>query len=120
MNKRRLRRIANLLSIVAPVESLQSMLNISNSRCAGSFGSISPEQTLCTIHIIIFHGHFILRQSSCFIRADDRHAAKSFDRLQLTDDRMLLRHLLCAKGKHDGHDGTKRLRDGCHRQRHRK
>ena len=50
-----------------------------------------------SIHIIVFHCHFILRQSSCLIRADDGYAPQALNRLKFSYNCMLLGHFLCAK-----------------------
>ncbi|KAF5077128.1 hypothetical protein DSECCO2_152880 [anaerobic digester metagenome] len=66
----------------------------------------------------LLHGHLVLRQGACFIRADNGYAAQAFHCLQFPDNRVFLRHLSGAEGEDDGDDGGKRLRNGRHGQRH--
>jgi len=56
--------------------------------------------------------HFILRQRAGLVGADDLRTSERFDRGQLADDRVALRHVGDADGEHDRDDRRKSLRYG--------
>ena len=66
----------------------------------------------------LLDSHLILGQGSCLIRTDHRDAAQTLHRLQFLDNRVFPGHLLGSHGLHDGDDGTERLRNRSHSQRH--
>ena len=68
--------------------------------------------------IELLHRHLVLRQCAGLIGTNHRYAAQAFHCLELADDGVFPGHLLCAEGKHNGHNGGKCLRNGRYRQRH--
>ena len=53
-----------------------------------------------------------------FLARVGQFADQGFHCLELADDGVFPGHLLCAEGKHNGHNGGKCLRNGRYRQRH--
>ena len=67
-----------------------------------------------SVYIVVLHCHLVLCQCTRLIGTDNGHASQSLHCLELADDGVLLGHLLCTEGKHDGHDRAQSLRDRCH------
>ena len=69
--------------------------------------------------IDFLHGHLILGECAGLVRADYGRAAERFDRRQLADDRLPLRHPRHPDGEHDGNGSGQTLGDRADRDRHR-
>ena len=64
-----------------------------------------------SIHIqVIFQHNLVLRQCSCFIRAENIHRTKVLDRVQIFHDRLLFTHGNGTFGKAGCHDHRQHLR----------
>ncbi len=57
-------------------------------------------------------GLLISGERACFVGADHRHGAKSFDRMKLLNDRLALGHAQHAKSKRDSCHDWQALWDG--------
>ena len=84
--------------------------------CVGAERHGVSQQTFVLAYMID-NRHFVLRQGTGLVRADDLRTTQRFDCRQFTDDRILFGHVGHADGQHNRHNGGQSLRNGGYRQR---